>query len=207
MSRTWKWILGILGVLVVVGLIAGAVFMWRTNGFRMMTRVDAPGSFERPAPPSQPGAPQTYREFRRYHMEQWGGGMPMMGDGYNYPHRAFGPFGTGLMLVGGLFHLLVPLGVLALVAYVFYQMGKRAGSRGTPRLHAGCGIAAAPQGGPQLTGVHRSIRISRAGGLSTAGASLLPRQAPGSTALFIPPNCAPQLGQICYNFAPSPGRQ
>ena len=60
-------------------------------------------------------------------MDQWGGGMPMMGNGYRYSQRAFGPLGMGMLLVGGLFHLLVPLGVLALVAYIFYQMGKSAG--------------------------------------------------------------------------------
>ena len=128
MSTVWKWVLGILGLLIVVGLIAGAVFMWRYNGFRMMARADAPGYFERTAPPDAPGAPRGYEEYRRYHMDQWGGGMPMMGYGYR-PSSHFGsPLGTGFMLVAGLFHLLLPLGVLALVAYVFYRMGKRAGA-------------------------------------------------------------------------------
>ena len=52
MSRTWKWILGILGVLIVLGVIAGAVFMWRNSSFRMMAPIDAPGYLDRPAPPS-----------------------------------------------------------------------------------------------------------------------------------------------------------
>lgn len=127
MSRIWKWILGILGVLIVVGLITGAVFMWRNHSFYAGAR-----AFEYSAPDRQwgqqaPGAPDGYGGFRRGHMDGWAGRMPMMDDGYRYSPFAYGPMGTGFMLFGGLFHLLLPLGVLALVAYIFYQMGKRAG--------------------------------------------------------------------------------
>jgi hypothetical protein len=127
MSTVWKWVLGILGLLIVVGLIAGAVFMWRNQGFHMSARVSQPWSFDRPLPPSGPGVPDRYPEYRGYHMDEWGGGMPMMGYGYGYYPHAFGPLGTGFGLLGGLFHLIVPLGLLALVAYIFYQMGRRAG--------------------------------------------------------------------------------
>lgn len=128
MSRIWKWILGILGVLIIVGLIAGAVFMWRNHGVFAGGR-----AFEFSGPDRQwggqmPGAPNGTEGYRRYHMQGWGGRMPMMGDGYGYAPHAYGPMGRGFMFFGGLFHLLVPLGVLALVAYIFYQMGKRAGA-------------------------------------------------------------------------------
>jgi hypothetical protein len=76
-------------------------------------------------------------------MDEWGGGMPMMGYQQGYSPYAFGPFGPGLMLVGGLFHMLLPLGVLALVAYIFYQMGKRAG------LTAASGSTAAAESTPR----------------------------------------------------------
>ena len=112
------------------------------NGFRMMANAYGPGYFERSVPPNSPDAPRGYEDYRRYHMDGWGGGMPMMGNGYGYgyaPHM-YGPFGTGFMLVGGLFHLLIPLGLLALVAYVFYQMGKRVRNGITRRAHAGCGL-------------------------------------------------------------------
>jgi hypothetical protein len=137
MNTAWKWILGVLGVLIVVGLIAGAVFMWRTPAFHMGARVYQPWAFDGPASPDESGIPQGYENYRRYHMDGWGGRMPMMGYGYGYSPYAFSPWGSGLMLVAGLFRLLLPLGILALVAYVFYQMGRRAGltegSSSTPR--------------------------------------------------------------------------
>ena len=138
MSRVWKWILGILAVLVVVGLIAGAVFMWRYRlaGWspRAMMYYGAPG-----APGTQPeqNAPNDFDRLPRYHMEYWGGHMPMMGGrGWSGPYAA-GPFGTGFMLVAGLFRLILPLGVLALVAYLFYHMGKRAGAAPSTRTPTG----------------------------------------------------------------------
>ena len=60
-------------------------------------------------------------------MDEWGRGMPMMSYGYAASPYAFGHMGTGFMLFGGFLHMLLPLGILALVAYVFYQMGKRVG--------------------------------------------------------------------------------
>jgi hypothetical protein len=37
-----------------------------------------------------------------------------------------------LFFLGGLFRLIIPLGVLALVAFFFYQMGKRSGLASQP---------------------------------------------------------------------------
>ena len=37
------------------------------------------------------------------------------------------PFGMGFFFLGGLLRLIIPLGLLALVAILFYQLGKRAG--------------------------------------------------------------------------------
>jgi hypothetical protein len=127
MSRTWKWILGILAGLIVVGLVGGAVFMWSNHtawwGQRAVTFAapNLPGWQERSV------MPHGYDGYRRYHMDDWAGHMPMMGGGLPGPY-AFSPFGMGCMIVVGLIRLAIPLGVLALVAYLFYQMGKRAGS-------------------------------------------------------------------------------
>lgn len=125
MNRIWKWILGILAVLIVVGLVAGAVLMWRNGGMygtaRSFRDLDRKGPWAQQAP----GSPDGFEGYRGYHMRGWGGHMPMMG--YGYRPFAYGPMGPGFMFFGGLFHLLLPLGVLALVAYVFYGMGKRAG--------------------------------------------------------------------------------
>lgn len=125
MSRIWKWILGILGVLIVVGLVLGAVFMWRNHNLFYGGRAfeySAPGS---PWAQQAPGGREGFEGYRGYHMRGWGGRMPMMG--YGYQPYGYGPMGTGFMFFGGFFHLLVPLGILALVAYIFYGMGKRAG--------------------------------------------------------------------------------
>ena len=55
---------------------------------------------------------------------------PMMGGrGFNRfgMMMPFGPFGMGLMIVGAFLRLIIPLGILALVAWLFYSLGKRAG--------------------------------------------------------------------------------
>lgn len=132
MSRVWKWIFGILGVLIVVGLLAGGAFMMTNRSLYMGARLSEPRSFERPGLPDEQGAPGGYEGYRGYHMHEWGGGMPMMGYGYGYSPYAYGHMGYGFMPFGGLFHLLLPVGLLVLVAYIFYRMGKRAGSAASP---------------------------------------------------------------------------
>jgi len=128
MSRTWKWILGVLAVLLLVGLIVGAVWMWDYRTFAWGPRqmmFYAPG-----VPDLQPDqdAPYGNDGYWRYHMQDRAWRMPMMHAG-GYPGSyAFGPYGTGFMIVAALIRLAIPLGILALVAYVFYQMGKRAGA-------------------------------------------------------------------------------
>lgn len=128
MSKILQWILGILAVIVIVGLVLGAVFMWRNNtawsgsGGMMY---NAPGAPNAPDLPQAPNAPYRFDGSPRYHMDGWSGRMPM--HGYAGPYAA-GPFQTGFLMFAGLLRLVLPLGVLALVAYIFYQMGKRAGA-------------------------------------------------------------------------------
>lgn len=132
MSRVWKWIFGILGVLIVLSLLAGGAFMWRNQGLYMGARASGPWALDRPGLPDEQGTPRGYEGYRGYHMDEWGGRMPMMGYGYGYSPYGYGHMGIGFMPFGGVFHLLFPLGLLALVAYIFYQMGKRAGSAAAP---------------------------------------------------------------------------
>jgi len=128
MSKVLQWILGILAVVVIVGLIAGAVFMWRNHasgtgwGGMMSYGPSAPGS---PDGSQAPDGPYRFERFPRYHMDGWSGRMPMHG---HAPPYAGGPFGMGFLMFGGLLRLVFPLGLLALVAYIFYQMGRRAGA-------------------------------------------------------------------------------
>ena len=129
MSRTWKWILGILAALVVLGFVVGAVFMWRNHvawwGPRGMAFSTPYGSEAQPGPE----APFGNYEYRRYHMDDWAWRAPMMhSPGMPGSYGMMSPFGSGFFILAGLMRLILPLGVLTLVAYVFYQMGKRAGS-------------------------------------------------------------------------------
>lgn len=132
MSRVLQWILGILAVVIIVGLVVGAVFMWRNHaawsGWGGMM-YNAPGAPLDPEVPQAPDAPYRFERYPRYHMDGWTGRMPM--HGYAGPYAA-GPFGFGFMIFAGFLRLVLPLGVLALVAYAFYQMGKRAGAAAAP---------------------------------------------------------------------------
>ena len=112
MSRTWKWIIGIVIGLVIlagVGFVAANYF-----GFGHMAY------FSRTAYSGHPmmddygfgnRAPMYgFRDFRR----------PMMGG------RGFYPFG-GFFFLGGLLRLIFPLAVLAAVGYFAYRKGKKDG--------------------------------------------------------------------------------
>jgi hypothetical protein len=143
MSKAWKWILGILAALIIVGVVVAAVFVWWNHApLALSTRVTRMQQYAQPAPgtPSAPGAPTVpnnpgnqqspygYGRRDRGFFQGPGGGMPMMG-GRGY--RNFGglmPFGMGFFLLGGLLRLIIPLGILVLVAILFYALGKRAGA-------------------------------------------------------------------------------
>jgi hypothetical protein len=112
MSKTWKWIIGIVIGLVVlagVGFVTAYYF-----GFGHMAY------FGRTAYSGHPmmddygfgnrGPMGGYQNFRH----------PMMGG------RGFYPLG-GFFFLGWLTRLIVPLGLLALVVYFSYRAGKRAG--------------------------------------------------------------------------------
>jgi hypothetical protein len=126
MRRVWKWVLGIVLVLVLCAA-AGGIF-FALNG-RYLAQV----------------APITQAEQRRN--DAWS--MPMhrgfdgpiapywqrgFGQGM-YPHmgissgHGFMPFGGGFMLLGGLVRLFIPLVIFGLVAFLAYQLGKQTGAR------------------------------------------------------------------------------
>ena len=116
MSKTWKWILGIvLGLVVLAGLgFAVAGFL----GFGHLSFRVGPAYYGHPMMDEygfgNRGPLEGFREFRH----------PMMGG------RGFGSYGyLGLpfLFIGGLMRLVLPLGVLALVAYFSYRAGKHAG--------------------------------------------------------------------------------
>jgi hypothetical protein len=128
MSKTWKWILGIVIVLVVLALAGGASAV-AYRAFRVGStqaaqsaanganqgrwRMPMHGTFGGPMAPYQRG------EFGQ-------GFGPRMGYG-----RGFGmmPFGMGFFWLGGLFRLVIPLGLVALSVFLGYLWGKNAASR------------------------------------------------------------------------------
>lgn len=125
MSRTLKWVLGIVAVLVILAVAAGAVWVLQNralmlSGVRPYTAV--------PNPQGAPNFPNGQRGFGnngRNPMFGYGNGFggPMM-RGMGRVMR-FGPFGLGLFFFGRLLRLLIPLILLVLVAVIFYQLGKR----------------------------------------------------------------------------------
>ena len=144
MSKTWKWILGIAVFLVVLAAVGFIVFnVWgfgvRTAGMPFYSR-----------------NPPMMRDFDDFRRPMVGPGFddfrnPMVGPGFdNFRHpvmtgRGFVPFG-GFFFLAGLLRLLFPLGILALVAFVSYRMGKKAGA--ATLAPATPPAAAAPEAGP-----------------------------------------------------------
>ena len=113
MSRTWKWIIGILIALVVlagIGFVAANYF-----GFSHMAyfgRIPYAGHPMMDDYGFGDRAPRGgYQNFRH----------PMMGG------RGFYPFG-GFFFLGGLLRLIFPLAILAAVGYFAYRKGKQDGT-------------------------------------------------------------------------------
>lgn len=109
MSKTWKWILGIVIVLVVVAAVAFAA-----RGFFVRHYMVA-GNFNRFDGPMG----RNYDDFRHPMNEYRGVHHPMVG---HYGYMAL-PF----MFFGGFLRLLFPLLVLGAVGYFSYQKGKKDG--------------------------------------------------------------------------------
>jgi len=142
MSRTWKWILGVLAALLIIGVVAAAVFVWWNHApLTLARRVTRVQQYTQPAPgtPVAPGAPAVPNNQGRQGMPyEFGRGergffygpqgrMPMMGGRGFGAYGGLMPFGMGFFFLGGLLRLIIPLGILVLVAILFYQLGKRSG--------------------------------------------------------------------------------
>ncbi len=126
MSRTLKWILGILALLVIVAVVVGAAWFWVNRG-QMMTAFRPNTTL--PNGQVVPGAPNF-----GYGQRGNNGRVAPFGYGYGFPRgmgrmMRVGPFGLGMFFFGGLFRLLIPLLLLVLVAVIFYQLGKRSSVR------------------------------------------------------------------------------
>jgi hypothetical protein len=112
MKNFWKWIVGIVIVLVVVAALVTVSFAMRGA---MGARFSAGNIPERgwDAGPMARGG-----QYLNPHMGNGGG------RGFSH-FGGFMPLGMGFMLIGGLFRGLVPLALLGLLAYGAYRLGKR----------------------------------------------------------------------------------
>jgi len=121
MKRVWKWVIGIVIVLVVVAAVVGGVFLLshRLASIGGIARLTRPG-VQVPGPQNvQPGSPRQYPGMRPFGNYGFGGpGMYMRGRGM----MGFGGFNIVGGIIRGLFTLgilaLVVLGIIWLVSYV-----------------------------------------------------------------------------------------
>jgi len=107
MNKTWKWILGIVLVLVVLGALAMAGFFWQARVGIINANVPFDG-----------------REFGPMHRGDGGWGYPMMQGDQHYRMmggRGFPPFDGGFFLLGGL----ARLAFFGLLLYFAYWLGRR----------------------------------------------------------------------------------
>jgi hypothetical protein len=128
MKNIWKWVLGIILIMVVAAGLLGLGFVWRTR----IVRADSPGGA--PVPQMQRGPMRG--GFRGEHRE------PMMGmRGFGYGP---GRFGGGMFF--GMFGRLIPLALGLLLLYGAYRLGK---NRSVP-----VAVAAAPAPPATLSTTH-----------------------------------------------------
>jgi hypothetical protein len=128
MKNAWKWILGVLLVLLVVAALVAVPFAMRSYmaanpGVLAQGRVFNGGPMMRGNNGQQGNQPGFGFNGQR--------GPMMGGRGFERGFSrfgGFGPFGFGLMFLGGLLRL-IPLALFGLLLYGVYQLGKRAGVR------------------------------------------------------------------------------
>lgn len=140
MKKAWKWILGILVVLVVVAaLVAVPLVMHNYMALRFSTTNSAQANGTAPQANGWNDGPMM-RGYEGGGRENW---QHPQFDGRRSFMRGgdrFGRFGFGLMFIGG-FLRLIPLALFGLLLYGVYQLGRRAGVRSSL---APAPIAAAP---------------------------------------------------------------
>ena len=134
MKKTWKWILGIIIILVVISALVAVPFAMRgymlvnnQNWNLSQTRsrnngpmMDGNNGWQHPLIPGGQGD-YNYRSG-----PMMGGGRGFNNDFHSF--NRFSPFGFGFQIVGGVLRL-IPLALFALLLYGVYQLGKRSGKR------------------------------------------------------------------------------
>ena len=124
MKKIWKWILGIVLVLVVVGSVAAVAFLWRGRAFVVFGH----GNVPQPRAWSVPNGPRTYRfdGSRGPMTDDRGWDSPMRRSfvgRYGHAMKGYGffPFFGGFMFLGWL----LQLALFGLLLFGAYWLGKR----------------------------------------------------------------------------------
>jgi hypothetical protein len=126
MKKVWKWILGILIVLVVITALVAVPLVMHT---RLAASAGAPPQNRWNGGPMMRGNPGWQAPDQGFNGQRG----PMMGEGHGFNRgfsRGFSPFGFGSMFIGGLLRL-IPLALFGLLLFGVYQLGKRSGMRST----------------------------------------------------------------------------
>jgi len=134
MKKAWKWILGIVIILVVVAALVTVPFIMRNYMVSNAAVGGVPQARGWNNGPMMPGNRGSWEQapnskgFQRPQVPGFDGQRgPMIGRGRGF-NRGFAGFGIGFMFLGGLMRL-IPLALLGLLVYGVYQLGKRAGLR------------------------------------------------------------------------------
>lgn len=128
MKINWKWVSGIGLILVMLLALVAAPLIIRGT---VSARISQAGSDWRV--PSMHGVEKFQGDdFRMSPGAMGGRGFERnFGPSSRFTGHGFFPVMMPFMFVGGLLRLLIPLGLLALVAYFSYQQGKKAGMKVT----------------------------------------------------------------------------
>ena len=129
MKKTWKWILGILLIIVVVTALVAVPIVMRSY---MLSNNAAVTAQNQAVNPNQvgPGNRNWQHPMMQGNWDQFGGRQSRnfnRGMMDNNRFRPFG-FGFGFMAIAGLLRL-IPLVLFGLLLYGMYWLGKRAGLR------------------------------------------------------------------------------
>ena len=136
MKTAWKWILGIIIVLVIVAAVVAVPFVMR-NYMAARLPATAANALPQGQGPNGNGWNMMPKNGGRQGLGQGqsgfdGRGGPMMGGGQAFNRGfnggRFSPFGFGFMFLGGLMRL-IPLILLGLLIWGVYQLGRRSGLR------------------------------------------------------------------------------
>lgn len=121
MKTFWKWFLGILAVVLVVGALVAVPLVMRNV---MFARGQQVAIQQQDRPGRGAGAWQDDDGWQRPGFGRMGPGMMGRG-GFSGYGGGFPPFGMGFMMVGMFFRGLLPLALLGLLVWWVYGLGKR----------------------------------------------------------------------------------